>query len=152
MPYTCEIKDQPAQAALSIRARTRVQDLPRTLGESYAKIGQFLEQIGEGPAGPPFTAYFNMDMEDLDIEVGFPVARPLDGKGEIQASELPGGQVGTCLFTGPYPELATAYEALTRFIQDQGFQPTGVAYEQYFNDPGKVPPEELQTLILFPLK
>ena len=48
--------------------------------------------------------------------------------------------------------VSPAYEALSAWIEENGYEPTGVAYEFYLNDPGEVPPEELMTQISFPLK
>ncbi len=92
-----------------------------------------------------------MDMQDLDMEIGFPVLSALPGKGEVQAGQIPAGKAATCLHTGPYPEIASAYNDLSAWITAQGLHPTGVAYEFYLNDPEHTPPAELQTLILFPL-
>jgi len=39
-----------------------------------------------------------MDMENLDVEMGFTVGRPLPGKGEIQAGEVPAGKQVSYLF------------------------------------------------------
>ncbi|MCD1294066.1 AraC family transcriptional regulator [Methanocella sp. CWC-04] len=153
MSFKCELKEQPAQPVLSIRARTSVRNLPQVLGNGYGSIIQYICELGENPVGPPFTAYYNMDMENLDIELGFPVAKKLPGKGDINPGEIPGGKLGTCLYTGPYgDEMCHAYGALTNFIIDKGYEPTGVAYEMYLNDPTVTPPSELQTLIVFPLK
>lgn len=152
MSYQCEIKQQPAQPALSIRARTPVQDLGQVVGKAYGAIAQYLGEMGEQPAGPPFVAYYNMDMQDLDAEIGFPVSRKLPGRGDIQASEIPGGELATCLHIGPYDKVGAAYEALSRWIQDNGRAATGVAYEIYLNDPSQTLPQQLQTQILFPLK
>jgi effector-binding domain-containing protein len=112
---------------------------------------QYLGELGVTPAGAPFVAYFNMDMQDLDMEVGFPVAQPLPGGGEVQSSEIPGGKVATCLHTGPYPEISQAYQALSTWVNENGYKMTGVSYEFYLNDPQETPPEALQTQILFPL-
>lgn len=150
--YSCEILDQPAQPVLSIRGRTSVQDLPRFLGETYDKIVQYLGRLGEAPAGPPFCGYFNMDMQNLEVEAGFPVARALPGEGEIQFCELPAGKAAVGQLIGPYTLLNQAYEALTQFVNFQGYEPTGEAYEFYLNDSQYVPPEELSTRIVFPLK
>ena len=69
-----------------------MQDLPQALGKAYGAIMQYLGELGMPPAGAPFVAYFNMDMQDLDIEIGFPVMQPLPGKGEVQASAIPAGK------------------------------------------------------------
>ena len=152
MSYKCEVKKQPAQTTLAVCTRTSVQELPQVLGQAYGAIAQYLGELGEQPAGPPFVAYHNEDMQDLDVEIGFPVARELPGRGDIQASEIPGGKVATCLHVGPYAEIEPAYTALSEWMRENGHEATGVAYEMYLNDPQQTPPEELQTQIMFPLK
>jgi effector-binding domain-containing protein len=152
MSYECEIKEQATVPTLTIRGRTAVQNLPQLLGESYTAIGAYLAELGEQPAGPPFCAYYNMDMQDLDVEIGFAVAEKLPGRGDIQAGELPAGTIGSCIFIGPYVEMETAYEALASYVTEQGHEPTGVAYEFYLNDPTEVPVEESVTQIVYTLK
>ncbi len=152
MDFQCEIKEQVAQPTLSIRGRTPIDGLPQLLGESYGKIAGYLAELGEGPAGAPFAAYYNMDMQDLDVEIGFPVSKPLAGKGDIQASEVPGGKLAVAMHVGPYGDIAPAYDALFQFVKEQGYEPTGISYEFYLNDPEETPPEKLQTQIIFPLK
>jgi effector-binding domain-containing protein len=93
-----------------------------------------------------------MDTEDLDVEIGFPVARALPANGEMHPGQMPAGRYATCVWTGPYDQSAPAYEALTQYISEQGCEPTGLVYEFYLNDPGEVPPDQLQTEIVFPLK
>ena len=152
MNYNCEIKELPVQPVLSIRARCAVQELPRLLGVSFGAIAHHLGGLGENPAGAPFVAYYNMDMQDLDVEIGFPVSRSLSEQGNIQSNQIFGEKVATCLYVGPYSEVGPAYDALTQFVKDKGVEPTGVAYEFYLNDPQTVQPSELQTQIYFPLK
>ena len=152
MEYSCEMKEQVSQPTLTIRTRTAVQDLPQVMGESYGAIAQYLAGLGEQPVGPPFAAYYNTDMQDMDVEIGFAVAKRLAGSEDIQAAEMPTGKMASCIFTGPYVEMAPAYEALATWVEKNGYEPTGIAYEFYLNDPGEVPPEELMTQIVFPLK
>jgi effector-binding domain-containing protein len=151
MTYHCELLERPTQASLSIRTRTSVGDLPEVLAKAFGTIAGYLGEIGDEPAGPPFTAYYNMDMQDLDVEIGFPVSNQLPGREEISAGEIPGGKYATCLYTGPYKDIEPAYTALSEWIKAQGYEATGAAYELYLNDPSQTPPEELQTQILFPL-
>jgi effector-binding domain-containing protein len=93
-----------------------------------------------------------MDMQDLDVEAGFPVTRRIASKGDIRASETSGGKVATCLYTGPYSEIEPAYTALSQWIKDNGYEAAGVAYETYLNDPDQTSPEELKTQIAFLLR
>lgn len=155
MPYTCQIQPQPFEHALAVRARTSVDKLPQFLGRAFGAVMQRLGALGEQPTGAPYAAYYNLDMQNLDVEGGFAVARPLPGEGDVQPSAFaagPSAQVAACLHIGPYDQMPPAYEALNAFIAEQGREPTGVVYEIYLNDPAEVSPEAVQTLIVFPLK
>lgn len=151
MPYQCELKQQPAQPALTVRLHAAVQDLPQLFGQTYGAIMQYLGELGEQPTGMPFAAYYSMDMQDLDIEIGFPVAHKIADKGEIHASEFPGGKLASVMHVGPYDQVGPAYDILTKWVKDHGYEATGVAYELYYSEP-TVPPEETRTEIVFPLK
>ncbi len=112
---------------------------------------QYLGELGEQPVGMPFAAYYNMDMQNLDVEIGFPVSRPLPERGEMKSGTLHAGKIAATLHIGPYDTVGPAYEALTKFVEANGCAPTGVAYEYYFSGP-ETPPEQIQTQIVFPLK
>jgi effector-binding domain-containing protein len=152
MSYNCEVKEQSPQPTLYIRRRTPAQNLAQVLGQAYAAIWQYLEELKEKPAGPPFVVYHNMDKNNLDCDIGFPVSRKLATKGDIQAGMTPSGKVATCLHTGPYDKLGIAYEELNKWVAEHHYQVTGVAYEVYLNDPTETPQSKLQTQIVFPVK
>lgn len=152
MSYQPEIQERSARPALSIRTRAPVGELGKVLGTAFAAIAGYLEELGEAPAGPPFAAYYNEDMQDLDMEIGFPISKERPGRDDIEASQIPGGAVATCLHIGPYSQMGQAYSALSRWMQDNGHEATGVAYEVYLNDSSKTPSKELRTRIEFPLK
>jgi effector-binding domain-containing protein len=153
MSYPCEIKEQESQPALAIRTNATLQTLPAVIGRSFGDIYKYIQSIGENPSGAPYVAYFNypnMDMQHLEIELGFPVSKKIPGKGDILLSEMPGGKVATCLYTGAYDNMEPAYTEMTRFVEDQGYKIAGVTYEFYL-DPPETSPEKTRTLILFPL-
>ena len=152
MSLNCEIVEQQEQPTLTIRTRTPVQEMPQVLGNGYGAIVQHLAELGMEPVGHPFVIYYNLDMQDLDIELGFPVPQPFPGKGEIHASRMETGKVATSLYTGPYEDCGPAYEELAQFVKDQGYEATGAAIEYYLNDPSQPPFEEAQTRIVLPLK
>ena len=151
MTYQCQLLDRPAQPTLVIRTRASVQMMPQILGQAWGAILQHSGRSGAYPAGPPFVAYHNMDMQDLDLEIGFPFVQPLKGEGEVLAGEIPAGKAAECLHVGPYDQLGAAYEALQKWMMTNGYTPSGVAYEFYLNDPQSTPAAELQTKVMFPL-
>jgi effector-binding domain-containing protein len=152
MSYQCELLNRSAQPTLAIRTRAAVRNLPQVVGQAYGAIMQYAGLLGVQPSGAPFVAYHNMDMQDMDIEIGFPFAQELAGHANIQAGEIPGGKAVACMHIGPYDQVGGAYEALQRWIGANNFVPAGVAYEFYLNDPQITPPSELQTQVVFPLK
>jgi len=115
---------------------------------------QYLNSIGVRVADPAYAyaAYYNMDMEDLDVEVGFPVDGQVEGSGKIMAGEIPAGRFATVVHTGPYEEMEPTYERLNAWIRQNQHEPAGVVYEMYLNGPDDTLPNELQTRILMPLK
>lgn len=84
--------------------------------------------------------------------MGFPVAKELAGKGEIIANQVPTGKKATCMYKGAYKKMGPTYEAITKWMNDNGHQPIGVVYEFYYNSPMEVPESELLTKIVFLLK
>jgi len=152
MQYQFVLEEKEAQPTISIRARTPVQNLPQVLGKAYASIITYLNEIGIPPSGAPYVGYFNMDMQDLDIECGLPVAQPAAGNNELKPSEIPAGKQVSCLYTGPYNKIEPAYNAIMDWIPANGHISTGVCYEFYLNDPAETPENELVTKIVFPLK
>ena len=151
MNAQCQIETRPTQPIVSVRTRTPVSAMAAVIGPLYGRIMAYVGELGAAPTGAPFVAYYNMDMADLDIEVGFPVDRALPSRGDLLGGDLAAGDYATCMHIGPYDQVGPAYNALTEYVQQQGRTPTGVAYEFYFNSPQETPPEQLQTLVMFPL-
>lgn len=147
-----EIKTLPAQPTLVVRTHAPVKQLGQVVGAAFGAVIQYLGELGEQPAGPSFAVYYNSDMQNLDMEIGFPVARALPGNGEIQAGEIPAGRYATCLYTGPYSNFAEAYAALSKWLEEQGQRVTEVAYEMYLDDPSITPHDRLRTILMQPLR
>lgn len=152
MDYKLELTQQPVQPVLSLRKRTAVANLPMELGRAYGAIIQYLNEIGAKPVGAAFAGYYNMDMEDLDVEMGFLVSKAIPGRGEIVSGEIPAGKQLSCMYKGPYKDMVPAYDAMNKYISENGHVPTGISYEFYYNSPQEVPESELLTKIVLPLK
>lgn len=148
---TIELSEEKVQPVITIRTTTKLELLPQVIGESYMKIMAYLEELGEKPAFAPFTAYHNLDMQNLDVEMGFPVARLLPEKGDIKARELPPGKVVSSMYKGPYSGMEQPYNQMAEWIEANGYTPTGISYEYYFNSPQEVPESELLTKIVMPV-
>ncbi len=145
-----ELLSTPEQPALTIRTRASVDKLPEVIGNGFGALAAYLGSQGAYPAGMPFVAYHNMDMADLDVELGFPVSGPLPGGGDIKYAPVPGGLRAYCLYLGPYCDMKPAYDDMAAWIAENGLTPAGTAYEYYFNGP-EFPDEQRLTQIVMPL-
>ena len=147
-----QIIDAAAQPVLAVRTVTAVNNLPQEIGKAYMAIAAYMEELGEAPKEAPYTAYFNMDMENLDVEMGFPVSKAYPEKGDIKPGVIPAGKQATAMYKGPYAKMEPIYTALTTWVTEQGYEPSGISYEYYYNAPGEVSEDELLTKIVFLLK
>jgi effector-binding domain-containing protein len=139
------------QPTMVVRTTTKVEKLPLVIGDSYRRIAEYLKELDELCADVPFVAYHNMDMQNLDVEIGFPVAKALPEKGDIKPGLIPAGKVVFCMYRGAYSNMAPVYGEMVKWITDNGHRPTGTCYEHYYNSPG-VPESELLTKIVMPLE
>lgn len=151
MSFTIQLQEHPARPVLAIRLHTPVGDLPEHMGRVFGEIMRYLAELHEQPAGYPFAAYYNQDMANLDVEIGFPVRKAFPDKDYIHSGEIPAGPAAVCLYTGPYTDFDAPYAALAKWMDEHGYRGTGVSYEFYLNDPATTPPQELKTQIEFPL-
>ena len=146
-----ELVELSKQPILAIRTRTSLEDLPKVISASYSKLMAYMDELGEPPTFAPFTAYYNQDLRDLEVEMGFPVAKILPDKDEIHSSFIPAGKAATCMHEGPYSEMKMTYRDLFIWADKNGYEPVGVFYEYYFSKP-EVPENAHVTKIVMPLK
>jgi effector-binding domain-containing protein len=150
--YEIEVVETEAQPVLSIRMITSVNELPEEIGLAADSIVKHMNLMGEQPSDAIFVAYYNMDMDNLDVEIGFPTSKPLAGIHDIEVSEIPEGLKAICLYQGAYSEMEPVYEAMHDWLEENNFEPTGVVYEFYLNSPEDVPESDLLTKIVFLLE
>jgi effector-binding domain-containing protein len=152
MSFVFVLNEQKAQPVLCIRKKTALENLPDVIGQAYGEIVQYMAELGEAPVNVPYTAYYNLDMQDLDVEMGFPVTKDLPGRGAIKSGEIPEGKYVSCMFKGAYSQMEDPYNEMFKWIEQNGYEPKGVYYEFYYNAPGEVPETELLTKIVMALK
>jgi effector-binding domain-containing protein len=148
-----ELKEQPSQAILGLRSRTSIERIAEEIGKGYGALFGYLGELGEPPAGAPFALYYGEDFDpnDIDMELCVPTARVLEGKGDIDARELPGGLAVFTIHKGPYDQMTATYEKLDAWVKENGYKYAGPAREAYLNDPSQVDIADLLTEVSFPV-
>lgn len=147
-----EIRTVEPRNTLTVRVSTPAGELPKLMPRVFGEIAAFMQRKGIPFAGMPFALYRNMDMNALDVEIGFPVSAAVAGEGRIQASTIPGGRVAWAAHAGPYETIERTYNALLAFARERGLKLAEWMYETYLNGPDTTRPEELRTEICMPIR
>jgi effector-binding domain-containing protein len=124
-------------------------------GQFFQKIAPYVYKSGSQMTGPPMLIIYDEGFKekDVDLEVAFPIAKDVPSKGEFKCKELPGyEQMATTIHKGAYDSVGSAYNALGKWIETNGYQIIGPCREIYFTDPRSgTPPNEYVTEIQFPV-
>ena len=145
---------QTEQTALLIEHQTDLQNFGKLIGESFMKIGAYLDELGEVTTDIPFAvypAYEEMTNENIKMAVGFYTPKALPAKGDIQSVVIPARKIVVCLHKGNYEELAVLYNEMGDWIKQKGYEPSGTSIEHYYTGP-EVPESEHITRIVMPVK
>lgn len=149
---TCEVIDYSVHHTLGIRTHCAQKDLSAVIPQTHQKIAPYLAALGRPQTEAFYVAYFNMDMDNLEVEIGFITADQLPGKDEIASGTMGGGKAVSCLYVGSYRVLYQAHEAAHQFIAAKGYEHAEAAYEIYLNDPADTPEAELKTQVVVMIK
>ena len=151
MAYEVELKDVPAQLALTVRKHVTMATIAQAMGEAFGAIMAHVEAGGAQHAGPPFALYPGEMADEFDVVICMPVApRATAGPG-VDLEEVPGGAVACTMHKGPYSAVGEAYGALQAWMAASGKRPAGPPREVYLNEPGSVPEGELLTEVDWPM-
>lgn len=150
MENSIELVETKELPALSIRKTATASHLPQEIRAAYEVITAYLRDLGVSDLGQAYTAYYNTDMQHLDVEMGFVTDKMYPGDdGDINAETIPAGKKVTFIHKGPYKDMGLSYIAATKWMQRHHYSPTGVVYEFYLNSPDSVPESELLTRVEF---
>lgn len=142
----------PPRRVLSKHALITIEELPATLGETFAELYAAIELTGTEPDGPPFVIYHTVPTPGAkwEIDICAPVAAEVPTPPDITYSEMAAEPIVYLLHVGPYEGLGEVYAGIGRFLADNNLTPSGPPREFYLSEPD-VPPAETQTLIEWPV-
>ncbi len=146
------LKKQSGFHMLTVRKTINfMEEYSNFVGYSLSKIITRLDSENELASGVPTVCFHNMDLAKLDVEVGFPVANPVDGAEDVKAVTIPTQKVVTAIDMGPYEKQDPTLEDIFAWIQDHGYVMGGEIYYQYLNDNDR-PESEFLTLMIVPVR
>jgi effector-binding domain-containing protein len=146
-----QLFEYPEQHVLSIRKTINFSDYPAIARRSYEEIMMYAAQQGLLFSNGPYVCYHNADLEKLDVELGFPIARPVSGDGEILGHTIPAQKVVSSIFLGAYEDTDPLLLEIMQWIAKHGLEQKGTIFNYYLNE-GDRPTNELLTQIVVPVK
>jgi effector-binding domain-containing protein len=152
MTYEIGVMKRTEQPTLAITFSCTPDDIGERLGEVLPKVFRYAVENGANPDGPPYTRYLEMGEESWRVEAGVPVAAPAEGTDDIESTSLPGGSVLTAVHRGSYDDIGAAYEAMSQWLEDNPWEASGHPWDSYVDDPTEVEPDEVRTLIYWPVR
>ena len=150
-----KIDDFAATDAMVVAANCTMEELGAKMGEIFPKIFQAIGQQGLEVKGAAFTYYLDFDEETgkSNVLVGMPVIKAGKASGDVQPKHIPAMKAVVAMHFGPYEFFSKSYDTMGKYIEENGLEVTGEAFEIYMKTMMESQdPNKWETLIGFPLK
>jgi effector-binding domain-containing protein len=133
--YDVVIKKVDALKVASLRG---VVPTPPDQGTLWRELDGYLARHHVHPSGPCLSLYHDDEHKekDWDIEVCEPIADEVPAGERVAVQMLPSMHTMACtIHEGPFATLSEAYEAIMRWVDENGFQIVGPVREVYLKEP-----------------
>lgn len=107
----------------------------------WDELLDYLNQKGARMIGPPMAIYHDPESKELnwDIEVVMPLSELIAPSRRVQVYDLPGAEKMACVVhNGPFATLGQAYDALAKWIDQNGYHIVGPGRELNLRLPNKL--------------
>jgi effector-binding domain-containing protein len=158
-PIAMEVQQLPPQPTLAVRLQVPAAQAEEELARAVPRILGYLRAYQVQATGEPFARHRELPGGLLELEVGVPIAEPVERiesthrgvSGQVHLGRLPGGRVATTWHVGPYRDLAATRQALAEWARRAGHRPAtpSVAWESFSATPQ---PEEVRARLYLPLR
>lgn len=96
-----KVESRNEQHYAGIRTQVPMTKMKNVIPQLLGEIFTWLDHRGIRPSGAPFIRYHVIDMKKLmDIELGVPVASPVEGDDRVSAGILPSGRYAALVYRG----------------------------------------------------
>ncbi|GAB4580691.1 MAG: MerR family transcriptional regulator [Anaerolineales bacterium] len=150
--YEIVLKTIPPMRAACFRQITPSYE---GIGQLYGELFMVLGQNGILPSGPLMGIYHDPEYreQDTDVEAVIPIPHTRTfPHPRIQVRDLAGVLVASLVRPGPYDDFHSAYQALIRWVQTNGYHLTGPNREVYLHGPWEgISSGDFLTEIQFPV-
>jgi len=136
----CEIVvyEDAERKVVAQRFRTSIEEI----GPNWPKFAEEVYRQGIFPSGWGIAEYFchgEFDPKDVDSELMVPVVGDIAPRKPLTARTLPAVKVASIIHRGAHENIGKSYEALMKWIAENGLKPVGDAREHYLRCPHTTP-------------
>jgi len=134
VPKSPEVETRKLEAMLV--AALRMTGKYSDAGKGFSLLGK---KFGRHICGKPFMLHHDSEHkeDDANFEVCMPI-RKGESTGNIEVRELAGGTCISLIHTGPYDQIGPAYDKITEFARQQGYEIKVPTREVYLKGPGMI--------------
>jgi effector-binding domain-containing protein len=133
--YDVVIKKIETVKVASIRD---VVPTPPDQGSLWAELMGYLNQQKARMIGPPMAIYHDPEFKerDWDIEVCMPIVDEMTPDQRLKVYQLSGFETAACVVhAGPFVTIGQAYDAIAKWIDENGYQIVGPSRELNLRPP-----------------
>jgi len=153
--YEVKQRDVPEQVVLTEQRHVLQPALPEWIGSAMGRLGRAAQAYG-GVAGAPLSIYHGEVSDDSDgpVEVAVPVAvdaPPADAAARVEPAHRE-AYVTLRKREVEYPQIGSAYDAVSAWVEANGHTVAGSPREVYFTDWDAAGPDDEVCDIAYPIK
>ncbi|OLR94143.1 GyrI-like domain-containing protein [Actinokineospora bangkokensis] len=139
------VETRSARPYACIRTRAPLSEWGR-VNALVGEVRAWLDERGVAVVGAPQYRYHSVDVAgEIDVEVGWCVAEPVEGDGRVRPGEWPAGEYAVCDHVGSPDRITEAFARLDEWSARTGrpFAKRGETwvgrFETYLTDPAHEP-------------
>ncbi|MDF9824300.1 effector-binding domain-containing protein [Breznakia sp. PF5-3] len=128
------IKEKAECITLTMR---KTIDFMKEYSDFVEEVVEILEQYAEQKnilfSSGLMTCFHNMELEALDVEIGWEIPKEIEESGNIKVNRISATKIITAIDQGPYEKQDPTLEALFSFLNDMQMVMKGPIYYYYLN-------------------
>lgn len=137
------------------QAEADAASLGNALGEAYGTIAAVMQRRGLEQTGAPLAIARSWGEGGFKFDAGIPYSGNITEEqledSPVQRGATSPGRIIQAVHIGPYAGISESYQKMLAFMGAHGFQPASDPWESYVSDPTVTPPEEMITIISYPV-
>lgn len=152
MLYEIREQQEPDRHLAVKRFKASPDQIGARMGQAFGTVYEYASHHGVQLIGPPIGCYEMGTRTTFEVLAGCAVEVPIEAEGDVEPYLLRGGPALTTVHVGSYDELPKAYEALEAHAREFGRElDMSTMWEEYLTGPS-VPPDQMRTVVHWPLK